>query len=124
MKTYLSISAFFFAALFNANPDEVKNENQCAPCGAYADEIEYVDLPSFDQGDWYSSHDVYYGSHKTCVISFSDGYSGKIFLGGASGKYFIGGTDGGRYYYIDQKKTIRALYIYKKYNCISKRYRN
>jgi len=86
--------------------------------------IEFFDLPYFEQADWYEANDIWYGPHKTSWVSFSDGIRGKIFIGGYSGKYFIGDSDGGKYYYVNQKSVIRALYMYKKYGCISDKYRD
>lgn len=118
---FFSLTVFFCLMSFQ---NDTKISATCEPCGERADNLEYYDLPRFEQGDWYSSNDIYYGYHYTCLISFNDGYGGKIFKGGTSGKYFIGCTDGSKNYYTSIEKTIRALYLYKKYNCISKRYRN
>lgn len=109
---------------FSIDPVGTENKGICAACNSTVESLEYPGLPYFEQGDWYESWDPWYGTHGTSLIEFSDGYKGKIFIGGISKKYFIGDTNGGKYYYISQETTVRALYLYKKYNCISKRYRN
>ncbi len=96
----------------------------CKECDSRTDESEISDLPRFEQADWYESTDILYGLHHTSVIEFSDGIRGKIFRGGYSKKFFIGGKTGGKFYYINQVSAVRALYLYKKYDCISNRYRN
>jgi hypothetical protein len=94
----------------------------CAYCTSEIDKLEFGDLPSFEQGEWYESTDPWYGLHYTSVLVFSDGIRGKIFRGGTSGKHFIGGKTGGKFYFISQRATARALYLYKKHDCISTRY--
>lgn len=84
--------------------------------------FEYEDLPGFQMSEFEERWDPWYQTHYTSTVNFSDGIRGKIFIGGVSKKYFIGDGDGGKYYYINQKSTIRALYLYKKYNCISSKY--
>ena len=131
MKRFIFL-AVFFLLLTSFKGDYVDGnfiENyedffSCTGCSYSIEKIEYGDIPYFEQGNWYNSWDIYYGSHQTSVIGFSDGYGGKIFKGGSSNKYFVGGRTGGRYYYLSQRSTIRALYIYKRYDCISKKYRS
>lgn len=113
----------FFSLLSFAPPSIHTTDGPCARCSAEIEEIDFIDLPYFEQADWYSSWDPWYGNHSTSNIEFSDGYRGKIFRGGRSGKYFIGNSDGGKFYYINQESTVRALYLYKKYACISGKYR-
>lgn len=115
MKKIIIFSLFFFS-LF-----QLQAQSQCSET---VEEQELSELPSFEQADWYKSRDIYYGTHYTSWIKFSDGKKGKIFKGGSSGKYFIGDKKGGKYYYKNQRAAIRALYFYKKYSCISWRYRD
>jgi len=114
---FILMGVFAPAGLYSVN-------GTCGACSSDVERIEFVNLPYFEQADWYESWDPWYGTHGTSVIEFSDGYKGKIFKGGMSGKYFIGDKSGGKYYYISQEATARALYLYKRYGCISKKYRH
>lgn len=95
-----------------------------ARCGSVVEEVAYADLPEFTQADWYSSWDPYYGKHGTSRIKFKDGIEGKIFKGGMTGKFFIGDSQGGKFYYSSQKASVRALYLYKSYGCVTNWERN
>jgi len=98
-------------------------EKVCS-CDSNVESLEFSDLPSAQQGEWYESTDPWYGLHYTCHVSFADGIKGKIFKGGTSKKYFIGDSGGGKYYYVNANSAARALYLYKKHGCISSKYRN
>lgn len=95
----------------------------CEDCNSIIERMEFYNLPDFEKGAWEEAWNLYYGSHWELKVRFSDGIEGKLFKGGNTGQFFVGDYTGGKYYYLNQRSGIRALYIYKKYECVSAKYR-
>jgi hypothetical protein len=87
--------------------------------------VDYVFINYDPQGyeEWTLRSGLMDGKYYDTIIVFSDGTKGRLFRGGASGNYFVEDSGGNNFYYANLKSAIRALYLYKKYGCLSSKYR-
>lgn len=95
----------------------------CKGCGD-RESLEIRDIPDYSAGDWSESWGPSDGTHYVADVEFTDGVRGRMFKGGNSGKLFIENSNGTNFYYLDGLSAVRALYLYKKYGCITDKYRS
>ena len=120
----LSTFIFLFSFLVvsgPAAPDETASNIPVGSCDRY-DHYELSSLPRYEISAFQERWDPWYSTHYTASVVFADGVRAKVFMGGISKKYFIGDSSGGKHYYVSVNATVRAVYLYKKYGCISKKY--
>ncbi|MCY1660135.1 hypothetical protein [Chryseobacterium sp. SL1] len=120
MVLTLSIGAFFSLSSFTGH-----DKNDYYGCDQYdyitIDDVMNLSPEGYEQ--WVEKSSLFDGTYYEASIEFSDGTRGKLFRGGKSGRYFVEDSNGVNYYYNSLRSSIRALYIYKKYGCLSSRYR-
>jgi hypothetical protein len=117
----------FSTVIFNNNTEQdnylkYSYTSALSSCDSY-DYLEISDMPRYEVGEFSERWDPWYQTHYTAFVTFSDGVKGKLFRGGVTKQYFIGDSEGGKFYYASLDATIRAVYLYKKYNCVSGKYR-
>ena len=95
----------------------------CSSCGD-RESMEFGSIPDYSAGDWVQSWGPTDGTHYVAQVEFTDGVRGRMFRGGNSGKLYIENSNGTNFYYLDGNSALRALYLYKKYGCITDRYRS
>jgi len=123
----LSIIYLFVASLFisvDSTKSDVSTSKPC-DCGTY-ESITTQDVINLDpQGyqEWTESWGPADGTYYYAIVVFSDGTKGKLFRGGNSGRHFVENSNGVNYYYVSLEAAIRALYLYKKYDCLSSKFR-
>lgn len=129
-NTILTIAILVLGFSLKAN-ENTKNQSEIiknydsSNCGDY-DNITVDDVLSLSpegHEQWVKRSSLLDGTYYEAIIEFSDGVRGRLFQGGSSGRYFVEDSNGNNYYYNSLRSAIRALYIYKKYNCISSKYR-
>lgn len=107
------------------NQNEVIKNYDSSNCGDY-DNITVDDVLSLSpegHEQWVQHSSLLDGTYYEAIIEFSDGVRGRLFKGGNSGRYFVEDSNGNNFYYNSLRSAIRALYIYKKYKCITTKYR-
>jgi len=129
MKVLSIIYFMIFSVFFNLSPVETETETEtakpCADCGT--NESITIDdvlrLGPEGTEHWSESWGLADGTFYYSDIVFSDNTRGRLFQGGNSKRYFVENSSGKNYYYINLRAAVRALYLYKKYGCISSKYR-
>lgn len=122
-----SIIALSFLIIATVDSNSVVELNSKAVVSGYCssnNEISFESVPSFKEGQTTTKSSIMDGRYYETVFEFSDGFRGRLFQGGNSGRYFIEDPSGTNFYYMDKDSAVRALYIYKKYECISRKYTN
>lgn len=94
------------------------------PCGCGTKEsYTFADTPDYETGDWIKSWGPLDGTYFQINIAFDDGYSGVLFKGAISDDLFIEDSNGKNYYYVSERAALRALYLYKRFGCITDKYK-
>lgn len=73
--------------------------------------------------EWSEKTSFMDGTYYEAIIEFSDGTRGRLYRGASSGRHFVEDSNGANYYYNSLRSAIRALYLYKKYGCLTSKYR-
>ncbi len=104
--------------------NKTSTKNKISSC-TKGDELSIdnvIDLSPKGYDVWAMKSGIMDGTFYETTIVFSDGVKGRIYKGGNSGRHFIEDAQGTNFYYVSLKAALRALYIYKKYNCITSKY--
>jgi len=128
MRTISLIFAIVICFILQGNKPVIENgstPNPCSDCGEYENmTIDEVLALGFEGSDeWTEKYGLADGTYYEAIVVFGDDTRGRLFKGGNSGKYFIENPSGSNFYYINLRAAIRALYLYKKYACISSKFR-
>lgn len=97
-------------------------------CGEIDD--QEITIPRYDITAMEEKINICFGKHYVRVVTFHDQEKtqGELFIGGISEKYFIAGASNptvynssycDKTYYKTLQNTVKALYIYRKYGCIT-----
>ncbi len=117
----LMVSSIFSLSSFNT----VSQKHTIEGCDQYdyitIDDVMNLSPEGYEQ--WVEKSGLFDGTYYEAIIEFSDGTRGRLFRGGNSGRYFVEDSSGTNYYYNSLRSSIRALYLYKKYGCLTSKYR-
>ncbi len=131
MKTFIFIFGFSFIILNGYCNSNMYNDstltfgNTLVNTCTQSQEIAYSTLPNYIGHDTKATikSSITDGRYYEWVIEFKDGFRGLLFQGVKTQNFFIEDPLGLNYYYSDRTSAIRALYIYKKFACISSKER-
>ena len=84
---------------------------------------DVINLEPEGYDDWTQRKSMMDGTYYEATVIFSDGTQGRLFRGGNSGRHFVEDSSGTNYYYASLRAAVRALYLYKKFGCLSTKYR-
>jgi hypothetical protein len=106
------------------NGDSFVNETKVVDCGS-AESVtidEVMLLEPEGQDEWIEKRGIMDGWYFEAYVAFSDGIRGRLFRGKDTGRYFVEDSQGNNYYYVNLRAALRALYLYKRYGCMSSKY--
>lgn len=118
--TFILIST----ALFTLSSFNIPNKEKSGGCDQYdyitIDDVMKLSPEGYEQ--WTEKSSLFDGTYYEAIIEFSDGTRGRLYRGASSGRYFVEDSNGTNYYYNSLRSSIRALYLYKKYGCLTSKY--
>ncbi|MDD2986126.1 hypothetical protein [Flavobacterium sp.] len=125
LKTISIVLTLVLGSIFTLSSFTLGEEKMVNDCQEYdhitIDDVMNLSPEGYEQ--WVQKSGLFDGTYYEAIIEFSDGTRGKLFKGGNSGRYFVEDSSGTNYYYNSLRSSIRALYLYKKYGCLSTKYR-
>ncbi len=127
MRTLSLILVFVFSFVLQGNKPfyETKSPVDTCDCGSNEsitiEDVLALGPEGYDQ--WVEKWGPADGTYYQANVAYSDGTQGRLFRGGNSGRYFVEDSSGSNYYYVSLRAAVRALYLYKKYGCLSSKYR-
>lgn len=125
MKTKTFLLALITTAFFSLSGFKISEENFQNGCDHYesitVDDVMNLSPEGYEE--WSEKTSFMDGTYYEAIIEFSDGTRGKLYRGASSGRHFVEDSNGANYYYNSLRSSIRALYLYKKYGCLTSKYR-